>query len=192
MTNIKKLLAKVQPSAGSTKIIAIDGHGGSGKSSLASWLAKKLDAEVIHTDDFASWDNPFDWWSELIKLVLEPISQGKKVLSYPRSSWWEGHTRPGVLNQRITPIVILEGVTSSRKEFRKYIALEIFVDTPKEICLERGITRDLEFGKSRDELEQIWQEYYLEEEKYMKRDNPQEFADIVVDGTRSFEKQLDV
>jgi 2-phosphoglycerate kinase len=38
-----------------TKIIAIDGPGGAGKSSLAALLAHELgSAPVLHTDDFAS------------------------------------------------------------------------------------------------------------------------------------------
>jgi len=44
-----------------TRIIAIDGPGGAGKSSLAEHLAHELDAPIVHTDDFASWDNPIEW-----------------------------------------------------------------------------------------------------------------------------------
>lgn len=41
-----------------TKIIAIDGCGGAGKSTLATQISAALDScPVIHTDDFASWDN---------------------------------------------------------------------------------------------------------------------------------------
>jgi len=62
------------------KVLAIDGHGGSGKSTLAEALAKQLNAEIIRTDDFASWDNPLNWWPLLIEYVFEPISKGSKTL----------------------------------------------------------------------------------------------------------------
>lgn len=55
-------------------LIAVDGHGGSGKSTLASLLSEKLKAEIIHTDDFAAWDNPLNWWPLVIERVLEPIA----------------------------------------------------------------------------------------------------------------------
>ena len=45
-----------------TRIVAVDGPGGAGKSSLSEWLAGELDAPIVHTDDFASWDNPTSWW----------------------------------------------------------------------------------------------------------------------------------
>ena len=71
--------------------IAIDGHGGSGKSSLAELLAKELNAQIIHTDDFAGWDNPKNWWPLVIERVFDPIINGATTLSYPRSKWWEDH-----------------------------------------------------------------------------------------------------
>ncbi len=51
-------------------LIVIDGHGGSGKSTLANLLSKKLNAEIIHTDDFAGWNNPQNWWPLVIERVF--------------------------------------------------------------------------------------------------------------------------
>ena len=48
------------PAGVKTRIVAIDGQGGAGKSTLASLLAQQLDAPIIQTDDFASWENPVD------------------------------------------------------------------------------------------------------------------------------------
>ncbi len=62
-TDICKALAIEKPKIGNVKFIAVDGHGGSGKSGLAGYLAQKLHAEIIRTDDFASWDNPFSGMS---------------------------------------------------------------------------------------------------------------------------------
>jgi uridine kinase len=45
-----------------TRIVAIDGCGGAGKSTLARQLAAALDgAPIIPNDDFANRDNQFDW-----------------------------------------------------------------------------------------------------------------------------------
>lgn len=57
---IEEIAAAVAGSAarlGVTKLVAVDGPGGAGKSSLAAQLATACDATLIHTDDFASWDN---------------------------------------------------------------------------------------------------------------------------------------
>lgn len=173
-------------------LIVVDGHGGSGKSTLAEMLAKQLNAEIIHTDDFAGWDNPLNWWPLIIERVFEPIMNGEKTLSYPRSKWWETHNPEPVVNQPVTPIMILEGVSSLRKEFRPYISYGIFVDTPLEVCLERGFERDKgQDGKSDEEIKQMWKQWYEKEEVYIKSDNPKAFADLIVDGTMQFEKQVD-
>lgn len=188
--NLQEILATKQPKVGNTLFIAVDGHGGSGKSTLARLLADKLGASLIQTDDFARWDNPLNWWPLVIERVFEPIKAGAKTLSYPRSKWWENHYPEPVVDQPVTTIMIFEGVSSSRKEFRDCVSLSIFVDTPKEVCLQRGVKRDSGTGKSKEELEKMWTGWFEEEEKYIQRDNPREYADIVIDGTKPFEEQI--
>jgi uridine kinase len=134
-----------------------------------------------------------NWWPLVIERVFEPIKKGEKLLNYPRSKWWEAHDPEPVINQPVTPIMILEGVSALRKEFRSYINYGIFVDTPIEICLQRGFERDRgQDGKSDEEIKQMWQQWYEKEEDYIMRDNPKEFADLVIDGTKSFEEQIDL
>ena len=172
-------------------LIAIDGHGGSGKSTLATLLSEKLNAGIIHTDDFAGWENPLNWWPLVVERVFEPIKNGEKLLNYPRSKWWETHNPEPVVNQPVTPVMILEGVSSLRKEFRPYISYGIFVDTPLEVCLQRGFERDKgQDGKPDEEIKQMWQRWYEKEEIYIKRDSPKEFADLVVVGTKPFDEAV--
>lgn len=188
---IQTLINSRQPKVGSVFFIAVDGHGGSGKSTLAKQLSEKLGAEIVHTDDFAGWDNPLNWWPLVIERVFEPIKKGMTTLNYPRSKWWENHHPEPVVDQPVTRVMILEGVSSLRKEFRGYISLGFFVDTPKELCLQRGIERDTSTGKSQEELTEMWTKWFEEEDIYIKRDNPKEHADLVLDGTRPFEDQVE-
>lgn len=186
-----KLALEDSSKIGNTQFIAIDGHGGSGKSTLSEILAKKFGAEIIHTDDFAGWDNPENWWPLVIERIFEPIKNGATILSYPRSKWWETHNPEPVANQPVTCIMILEGVSSLRKEFRPYISFGIFVDTPEEVCLRRGFERDKgQDGKSDEEIKRMWQQWYEKEEVYMKRDDPKDHADLVVNGVKPFKEQL--
>lgn len=158
------------------KIVAVDGHGGSGKSTLAAKLAKGLSAEIIHTDDFASWDNPTDWWPNLRDTVLEPIRQGAKTLSYQPSSWAPDHHPEPVKDQPVTSIMILEGVGSARKQFRPYLSYAIWVEAPKEVCIARGLERDGE------DMRKQWEQWWSEEEKYVAEHRPQEYVNQTVSG----------
>src|SRR3989338_7420015 len=187
---VSEVLALKKPKVGKVFFIAVDGHGGSGKSTLAAWLSKKLKAQIVHTDDFASWDNPFNWWPLVIKRVFEPIKNGAIILSYPRSKWGKRHHPEPVVNQPVTSVMILEGVSSLRKEFREYVSLGFFVDTPKKFCLQRGVERDTDTGKSSEEVMRIWNTWFEEEDVYIKRDNPKDYADIVIDGTKPLEDQI--
>ncbi len=187
MSELSEQILKTSPKVGSVRFIAIDGHGGSGKSTLAEMLAKQLNAEIIHTDDFAGWDNPENWWHLVVERVFEPIKNGATTLSYPRSKWWETHNPEPVVDQPVTGIMILEGVSTLRKEFRQYISFGIFVDTPLEVCMQRGFERDKgQDGKSDDEIKRMWQQWYEKEEVYIARDNPKEHADLVISGTEPF------
>ena len=183
------MLSSRQPKVGTTKIVGIDGHGGSGKSTLAELLAHELHAEIVHTDDFASWDNPKNWWPQLIERVLKPVAVGVKALNYPRSSWWPDHHPEPVVEQPVTEILILEGVSALRAEFRKYLTFGVFITAPIELCLERGVTRDADQG-TKEEILKKWQQWYKDEESYIQRDDPESFADIVLDGTQPFQDQI--
>ncbi|HEV2412758.1 MAG TPA: hypothetical protein VGS28_03060 [Candidatus Saccharimonadales bacterium] len=190
--NIEQMIATKKPKVGQVLFIAVDGHGGSGKSTLAELLSKKFDAGIIHTDDFASWENPLNWWSKVVDLVFAPIAAGDRKLSYKRTKWWKDHHPKPAVNEPVTPIMILEGVSSLRKEFRDYISLGIFIDTPEAICLQRGLARDKGMdGKTDDEIIELWDKWRKEELDYVQRDDPKSYADIIIDGTKPFEDQLE-
>jgi uridine kinase len=179
------------PKVGDTLFIAVNGRAGAGKSTLAKYIAENLNAEIVQTDDFATWQNPFDWWPLLIQQVFQPIQNGTHTLHYGRRSWAQDHHPEAMVGQPVTRIMVLEGVSSSRQEFRPYISLTIFIDGPKDIYLRRGLERDLLKG-NRDEAElvRLWAGWCAEEDRHLLQDNPKQHADIVIDGTQPFEEQL--
>ena len=163
-----------RPPAGmATRIVAVDGHGGAGKSSLSEWLARQLDAPVVHTDDFASWDNPIDWWPGLIDNVLEPIAAGSPARFVPTP--WGGPKR-GEITVEPTEFLILEGVTASREAFRPYLAYSIWIETPRDVRLRRGVERDGEH------MRRQWEDWMAGEDRYVQRERPAEHADLVLRG----------
>jgi uridine kinase len=159
-----------------TRLIAIDGPGGAGKSSLAAWLAEELDAAVIHTDDFASWDNPVDWWPELIERALRPLAAGEPARFQP--TVWAGEERAPVV---VEPggTVLLEGVTAARIAFRPYLAYSIWIETDRALRLRRGIDRDGEGARAQ------WERWMEEEDRYIESERPAEHADVVLSGGRN-------
>ena len=123
--NLREVLSSRQSKVGNTVFIAVDGRGGSGKSTLANWLSEKC-MRSVQTDDFASWDNPLNWWPLVIERVFQPIKSGAKTLSYPRSKWWENYHPDPVVNQPVTDIMILEGVSASREGISEIHKREYF------------------------------------------------------------------
>ena len=190
MKDVGYLLANPKSRKTGVCFVGIDGHGGSGKSTLADFLAKQLNAAVIHTDDFAGLDSPSGWQKVLISHVFEPIKSGHRTLSYQPLGGWPEHRRQAVSRQIVTDIMILEGVTSLRREFRPYIDVAFFVHTPRNICLSRGLARDASCQIGEMELRSRWDSWLLEEDRYFARDTPKAYADFVVDGTIPFESQL--
>jgi uridine kinase len=167
-------IRRAQPPPGmGTRIVAVDGAGGAGKTSLSEWLAPELGAQIVHTDEFATWQNPTDWWPDLIAKVLGPLAAGRPARYVPTR--WGGPERQEVT---IEPggFLILEGVTASRAAFRPYLAYVIWIETPRELRLRRGIERD---GQS---MRPQWEEWMAGEDRYVDRERPAERADRVLPG----------
>lgn len=160
-----------------TRLIAIDGPGGAGKSSLARRLADHLgDAPVVHTDDFASWDNPLDWWPRLVEEVLEPLARNEAA-RYVRSNWEREEERTwGEVAP--SPFVILEGVSAFRQAFRPFLTYSIWIETPREVRLRRGLERDGEDARAQ------WEKWMAEEAAYVVREKPRDNADLILPGDR--------
>jgi uridine kinase len=172
---IQLIGAAPHPTGMRTKIVAVDGLGGAGKSTLAEIVADALGrAPIIHTDDFASWDNPLSWWPRLVDQVLKPLSVNQPA-HYQRYDWdaksmaeWHD-VEPG-------EYLIIEGVSSSRTAFRPYLAFSIWVETPRKERLRRGLERD-----GQDALE-LWNGWMAQEDDYAEREQPAKHADIVISG----------
>ncbi len=130
-----------RPAGLARTVIAVDGCGGAGKSTLASELSDALgEVPVVHTDDFASPDEPFEGWPRLLEEVLQPACAGKRV-RYRRYDWVAGCLGETVVVPE-HDMVLLEGVGSSRLAFRNHLSLAIWVDCPPMVRLQRGMARD--------------------------------------------------
>ncbi|MBA2726459.1 MAG: uridine kinase, partial [Actinobacteria bacterium] len=113
-----------------TFLVAIDGHGGAGKSSLAQRLADEIDGAVVHADDFGGHGKPYDaWdWERFAEQVAGPLLAGRTA-RYQRYDWdadqlgeWD-EIKPGGL-------VIAEGVSVTRRELDVPWHATVWVECP--------------------------------------------------------------
>jgi hypothetical protein len=77
-------------------ILAVDGRGGNGKSTIADLVHHAIpNSLVVHTDDIAWHHSFFDWSDLLIEGILKPLHSGKAVRYQP--SGWQTHGRTGAI-----------------------------------------------------------------------------------------------
>lgn len=174
---VERVRTAAAPSAMRCRVVAIDGPGGAGKSTLAAQVAAALGAQVVCTDDFATWGEPREWWPRLIEQVLRPLSTNRPG-RYQRADWdsrelAEWHDVP------VAPFLVLEGVSSSREAFAPFLAFRVWVETPRAERLRRGLERD-----GQDALE-LWREWMAKEDEYVSREHPHERAELVVFGVET-------
>ena len=127
-------------------LILIDGAGGSGKSTLANIISKKLEANLVHTDDVCWYGDIIDWDQEVIHGIIEPWRSRENV-SY-RPSGWVLKNRSGAI--KINPLkpLIIEGMGADRKTLLNLADYSIWVETEPETARERLILRDIETGEN--------------------------------------------
>jgi uridine kinase len=167
-------------------VVAVDGLGGAGKTSFAKRLSEELGhAPIIQTDDFASWENPLNWWPDLLERVLRPLAAGRPARYTPTD--WGGPPNAQVVIEPVE-FVILEGVSASREAFRPFLTYSIWIDAPRDVRLSRGLARDSEMRISQGlepdhaEVRANWERWMAEEDDYVAREKPKEHVDQIVPG----------
>lgn len=165
-------------------IIAIDGFGGAGKSTLAKGLKNELQsATVVEVDDFflfgvksnANKSN-FDR-ARLVNQVLKPLKQ-KKPASYQKSID-KNNPLSNFYDVPSVDYVILEGVSSFHPDIAKYIDYKIWLDVPAAEAKSRMKNRDIKLGKEHGD--QLWGHWTDSYQDYKDLHRPDAQADLIVD-----------
>ncbi|WP_103500791.1 uridine kinase [Streptomyces sp. SM14] len=129
------------PALGPVRLVGIDGHAGSGKSTFAGRLSSALGgAPVVRLDDLAEHDALFDWAGLLERRVLGPLRQGRQA-RFPAYDWVRRARGP----ERVVPpapVVLLEGVGAGRRSVRPSLSLLVWLDVDREAAWRRGRERD--------------------------------------------------
>lgn len=123
------------------RLIGVDGHAGSGKSTFAGRLAQALDgAPVLHLDDIASHDQLFSWTGRLLSQVIEPFRSGESAQYTPYD--WHAHRFGPPRTLPAAPVVLVEGVGAGRRALRPHLGCLLWMEVPPEESWARGRARD--------------------------------------------------
>ena len=134
-------LPALAASCGPVRLVAVDGHAGSGKTTLAGRLAERLGgAPVVHLDDLATHEEPFGWTGRLAAQVLGPLAGAApprtRCTTGPRGGSPPGGEIPAA------PVVLLEGVGAGRAQVRPHLALSCGWRWTRTTARRRGLRRD--------------------------------------------------
>jgi uridine kinase len=193
--DLGRLLASGRPRNGAYPTVVVDGRGASGKSSLGTWLRDQLPGFVVlNGDDYFEPDDDPPAWGGFNEArfdadVLALLRAGRRTLGMRPYSYRLGRV------EEPRPVRIVAGVVVERC-FGFSLDVDwdvrIWVETPKAVCLARGLERDAsdELGdRVRLAWEQVWQP---REDDYISQTRPGALADIVLDGTLPFAEQVSV
>lgn len=178
---VKRVLAG-PATLGGTRLVCIDGPSGAGKTMLARHFrhvarrASSIPVTAVHMDDL------YDGWSGLADAVstkvpewlLTPLSEDRAG-RYRRYDWHRGayaewhEVDPGGL-------VVLEGCGSAARPADRFATLRMWIDTPAELRLHRGLER------SGPEVLPFLRDWKLDEDAHFAADRTRDRADLLVLG----------
>ena len=174
-------------------LLAIDGHGAAGKSTIAEAVAKATGAAIVHTDDFFQSPLPrpalpgdpglpppggpaladyYDW-RRLRSQALEPL-RARLGATFRRFDWERGSGLDGTVTVPPNDLILVEGVYSSAPDLGDLVDRSVFVDTPEQERLRR-----LRGRVKPEEWDDIW---LLAERAYFDVIRPPSSFDLIVSG----------
>lgn len=173
MSDLTARLRAAPPTAGRTRVLAVDGRSGSGKSTLAAQVAEELSAPVVSLEDlYGGWDGLEDGVDRLVSEVLAPLAEGRPAL-VPRYDWHKDTWEEPV---RLDPPehLVIEGVGAGASRAARYVGVLVWLDVPEPTRKERALTRD------GDTYTPHWDRWAAQETAMLARERTRERADVVV------------
>ncbi|RFU84198.1 hypothetical protein DY218_23560 [Streptomyces triticagri] len=170
---LARRLRALPPSCGPVRLVGIDGHAGSGKSTFADRLAVALGgAPVLRLDDVRSHDALFDWTERLDKSAIEPFRHGRAGSVAPYD--WERRRYGPERTVEAAPVVLIEGVGAGRASLRPHLAWLVWMDVPRDTAWTRGRGRDGSVQSG------FWDTWEPAERTHFAGDPTEPWADTVV------------
>jgi uridine kinase len=149
--DIVDLVLSRKPTCGSTRVVAVDGPAGSGKTTVGGAIGDELTARghavvLVHMDDL------YDGWTALDgshaeglaerveQQLLAPLARHESA-RWQRFDWyadrfdgWESFDPPAAL--------VVEGCGSGARDYDAYNTVLVWVETDRDERIRRGVARD--------------------------------------------------
>lgn len=170
---VRAALDAAPPRAGTTRVVAVDGRSGAGKSTIAATLAAELGAPVVDLEYvYPGWDGLEEGIELLVREVLQPLAAGRPV-AVPRWSYaLDGWDPPLVLPP--SDVVVVEGVGAGDRRAAPYLSVLVWVELDEATRHARAIARDAEVYRPH------WERWAAQERALLARERTPERADVVV------------
>ena len=180
---VAHLLSLVGAPEGRPAIIAVDGRGGSGKTTLTTALTAAVPgAQAFHLDDLI-WNEPLYDWDQLLVDTLTRLRKSGSLDLVPDK--WREHGREGSIRVPAgSPLVVVEGTGAGLRAVSSLIDAHVWVQTGDDVAERRGISRDIAEGVNGDAEESVrfWHWWMAGERLFFAKDRPWERADIIISG----------
>lgn len=178
MTALEPLLTLVAAAParlGGTRLVALDGRSGAGKTTVAVELARALDAPVVALEDlYGGWDGLEDGVTLLRSAVLRPLARGVAA-RVPHYDWLgAAWSEPWTLEP--PDVLIVEGVGAGARDLASITSVLVWVELAPQLRRERALGRDGALYRPH------WQRWASQEDAFFERERPFERADAVIDG----------
>jgi hypothetical protein len=162
--------------AGNTRVVAIDGRSGAGKTALAERLRAELPGAPLVTleDLYGGWDGLDHGISLLVREVLRPLAAGRAAV-VPRYDWVsQGWGERWMLQP--PEFLVVEGVGAGAWAAAQYESLLVWITVAGVVRRQRVLERD---GES---VAPMWERWAAQEERILAREKTPARADIVING----------
>jgi len=180
---VAHLLSLVGAPEGRPAIIAVDGRGGSGKTTLTTALTAAVPgAQAFHLDDLI-WNEPLYDWDQLYVDTLTRLHKAGCLDLVPDK--WREHRREGSIRVPAgSPLVVVEGTGAGLRAVSNLIDAHVWVQTGDDVAERRGIKRDIAEGVNGDAEESVrfWHWWMAGERLFFAKDRPWQRADVIVSG----------
>jgi uridine kinase len=161
------------PRAGATRVVAIDGRSGSGKTSLAAAVASQLGAPVVSLEGlYGGWDGLEHGIVLLVSEVLEPLAAGRAA-RVPRYDWAAQEWADPVLLEPPAALIV-EGVGAGARRAAAFASLLVWLEVPARTRKKRALDRD---GET---FAPYWDQWAAQEDLLLARERTPDRADIII------------
>lgn len=184
-----ELVAVVERAAGTPtgrpRVVAVDGSGGSGKSTLVGALHAAVPACAVVGTDEVAWHHSFFGWDDLLADgVLGPVRRGQAVSYRPPA--WDERGREGAIEVPAgLGLLLVEDTGAGRTELTHLVDAVVWVRSDAAEAERRALERDVAQGMNGDaeQARRFWDEWMEQEVPFFAAQRPWERACAVVDGT---------